>query len=95
MIIAGALHIMPDPVLAMQNIRRVLRPGGKLIAPTFARSGSAKESILERPMQWLGFRSWSTWSPQEYTAFLVENGWQILRSDVVPARFGVAYVVAQ
>lgn len=95
-IISNALHIMPNPVLALENIRRVLCEGGKLIAPSFVRYGNAKESILEKPMRWLGFRSWSTWSPAEYTTFLQENGWHITRSEVIPAKlFDIAFVVAE
>lgn len=94
-IISNALHIMPDPRAALGNIRRVLRSGGKLLAPAFVRFGGAKEGILEKPMQWLGFRSWSSWSPPEYEAFLRENGWQIIHSEIIPARFNVAFVVAR
>lgn len=94
-IIANALHIMPDPVLALQNIRHVLRQGGKLIAPTFMRSGTKKETMLEKPMQWLGFRSWTNWSQPEYLAFLRENGWIIQQCEVVPASFHITFVVAE
>ncbi len=34
-VIANALHIMPDPDKAMTEIRRVLKPEGLLFAPTF------------------------------------------------------------
>lgn len=34
-VIANALHIMPQPELALAEIRRVLKPGGTLYAPTF------------------------------------------------------------
>ena len=94
-IISNALHIIPDPKLALDNIRRVLKKDGKLIAPTFVRYGKYKESLLEKPMQWLGFRSWSTWSPTEYIKFLEENGWQIIESKVIHASFDIAFVVAQ
>ena len=94
-IISNALHIMPDPLAALANIRRVLRQGGKMVAPTFVHYGSKKDSILEKPMQWLGFRTWSSWSPTEYEKFLQENGWQIIHSKIIPARFDIAFVVAQ
>ena len=94
-IISNALHIMPDPIAALSNIRRVLRKGGKLIAPTFVRYGTKKDSVLEKPMQWLGFRSWSSWSPVEYETFLHENGWHILHSEIIPAGFDIAFVVAR
>ena len=66
-----------------------------MIAPTFVRYGGKKDSIMEKPMQWLGFRTWSSWSPVEYEAFLQKNGWQIIRSDIIPARFDIAFVVAE
>lgn len=94
-IIANALHIMPEPGLTLANIRRVLRPGGKLIAPNFVRQGGVKEQVLEKPMHWFGFRTVNDWSPQAYTAFLEEQGWHIRHSEVIPASFDIVYVVAE
>ena len=94
-IISNALHIMPDPIAALTNIRKVLKPGGKMIAPTFVHYAGKKDSIMEKPMQWLGFRTWSSWSPTEYEAFLLENGWYITCSEIIPAGFDIAFVIAQ
>ena len=43
-LIANALHVMPEPELALAEINRVLRTGGLLIAPNFVGHGTG--SIL-------------------------------------------------
>ena len=42
-IISNALHIMPDPVVVLNNISRVLKPNGILIAPSYSH-GHIRES---------------------------------------------------
>ena len=42
-VISNALHIMPEPEKALAEIRRVLKPGGILIAPTFMAVGSISD----------------------------------------------------
>ena len=44
-LIANALHVMPEPELALAEINRVLRTGGLLIAPNFVGHGTG---ILSR-----------------------------------------------
>ena len=39
-LIANALHVMPEPELALAEINRVLRTGGLLIAPNFVGHGT-------------------------------------------------------
>lgn len=40
-VISNALHIMPHPELALAEIKRVLKPGGILYAPTFVHGRGA------------------------------------------------------
>ena len=55
-IISNALHIMPEPEAALQNIRRVLKREGLLIAPTFTAAGSFFGRIKIRMMELTGFK---------------------------------------
>ena len=40
-IVSNALHIVPQPEKALAEIRRVLKDGGTLIAPTFTHAGNS------------------------------------------------------
>ena len=87
-IVANALHIVPEPEKALREIRRVLRDGGVLVAPTFTH---ADNSFLGKVkaffMKLAGFPLHSKWTSREYLAFLRENGWTVRKSTVLKASF--------
>ncbi len=93
-IIANALHIMPEPEKALREIRRVIKSGGKLFAPTFVRSERITERIMEKPMELFGFRTYSKWTYEGYINFIKENGWMIRDSQIIKASFPLAYIAA-
>ncbi len=75
-VISNALHIMPEPGKALAEIRRVLKPGGILIAPTFTAAGSLSGRMRIRLMELSGFKVFHKWTPKEYLDFLKENGFE-------------------
>ena len=84
-IIANALHIMPDPELALQQIRRVLRHGGVLYAPTFAqREGGAVKPWI-RLFSLFGFKTFNRWSAAQLTAMIESQGFSVVCSDLMDA----------
>jgi phosphatidylethanolamine/phosphatidyl-N-methylethanolamine N-methyltransferase len=64
-VIANALHIMPQPEKAATEMKRVLKDGGLLIAPTFTRE-SMKPKFTERLMEFFGFRTYSRWTHEAF-----------------------------
>lgn len=92
-IISNALHIMPEPERALCEIRRVLKPDGELIAPTFThgKMGFWKR-VLSKGMGAVGFHVEKKWTTEEYLAFLKENGWRVKNSRVLRASFPLTYV---
>ena len=94
-IIANTLHIMPEPEKALDEIRRILKPNGKLIAPTFIHAGNKKAAALSKLMSFTGFRAYHKWTQQSYHAFLEKNGFTIADFALLEASFPIAYVVAE
>jgi len=74
-IIANALHIMPDPDAAVSEIKRVLKPDGLLIAPTYLRE---KPSFKVKLMNLAGFKTMHSWTEETYLQFLENNGLEII-----------------
>ncbi len=85
-LIANALHIMPDPDKALKEIHRVLKPNGFLIAPTFVYDGYVnkfKVSMLEKA----GFKTFHKWKSAEYENFVEQRNFNIIENYVIRGDF--------
>lgn len=76
-VIANVLHVMPNPTLALQEIRRVLKPGGLLIAPTYIYDGNESRWWL-RLLEMFGFRTYNKWTSREFEAIVSNEGFNIV-----------------
>ena len=91
-IVANALHIVPEPEKALSEIRRVLKDDGVLIAPTFTHADNAFFGKVKAFfMKLAGFPLHSKWTSHEYLVFLRENGWTVQKSTVLKASFPLTY----
>ena len=78
-LIANALHIVPDPEKVLKEISRVLRTDGLLIAPNFVEhKGTAASRIWSGILRIAGVRFEHQWSAREYLDFLEEQGWKVI-----------------
>ena len=94
-IISNALHIMPSPEKALAEIRRVLKPDGILIAPTFTAAGSVFGRLKIWLMELSGFQVFHKWKPQEYLNFLKDNGFTVIDRAVYGGALALTYVEAK
>ena len=91
-IVSNALHIVPQPEKALAEIRRVLKDGGVLIAPTFTHAGNSFSGMVKAFfMKLAGFPLHSRWTNEEYLRFLRQNGWAVRKSAVLKASFPLTY----
>ena len=92
LIVSNALHIVPRPEKALAEIRRVLKDGGVLIAPTFTHAGNSfRGKVKAFFMRLAGFPLHSRWTSEEYLRFLRQNGWTVRKSVVLKASFPLTY----
>ena len=91
-IIANALHIVPDPEKVLLEIDRVLRPGGILIAPNFVEhKGTLMSRVWSGILRLAGVRFEHQWSAAEYLDFLEAHGWRVTFSREMAARIAMMY----
>ena len=91
-IVSNALHIVPQLEKAMQEIKRVLKDDGVLIAPTFTHAGNSFSGMVRAFfMKMAGFPLRSKWTSAEYLHFLSQNGWTVRKSAVLKASFPLTY----
>ena len=91
-VVSNALHIVPQPEKALQEIKRVLKDDGLLIAPTFTHADNSFSGRVKAFfMKLAGFPLHSRWTSGEYLNFLRQNGWTVRKSAVLKASFPLTY----
>lgn len=88
-VIANALHILPEPEKVMAEIHRVLKPGGLLLAPTFVHGEGIGFRVRTGLMKMIGFKVYHKWSAGEFAVFISEHGFVVkektdLGSNIAP-----------
>ena len=91
-LIANALHIMPEPERALMEIDRVLKDKGILIAPNFVNhNGGVVSRVWSGILKIAGIGFEHQWEAEEYRRFLEKNGWKVKNWKVMRARIPMAY----
>lgn len=82
-LISNALHIMPHPEKALEEIQRVLKPGGLLFAPTFIHGEGTGFRLRVRLMELVGFKTYYKWSAEEFVQYIEKCGFSVLEQKIM------------
>ena len=82
-VISNALHIMPEPEKAMQEIRRVLKKDGILYAPTFLWAEKKSSGLRKRLMSITGFKAYKEWNKENFCEFIADYGFTVVKVNLV------------
>lgn len=81
--IANALHIMPEPEKALSEIRRVLKKGGLLYAPTFVHGEGAAFAFRSGLIELFGFKAYIKPTNEEFAQFIGQHGFEVMEYDKI------------
>ncbi|MBP5748564.1 MAG: class I SAM-dependent methyltransferase [Treponema sp.] len=91
-IIANALHIIPNPEKALSEIDRVLNAKGILLAPNFIFREDGKKNLWQKILSLAGIKFAHDWSAEQYKSFLSQNGWSVTKEEILKGRIDLLYV---
>lgn len=95
-VIANALHILPEPEKVLHEIYRVLKPNGLLLAPTFVHGEGVGFRVRTGLMKLMGFKVYHKWSAREFAVFISEHGFAVTEQTAMGSNIApLCYLAAR
>lgn len=93
---ANALHVMDDPAQALSEFRRVLKPEGTLVAPTFLHGVDGFRRGLSRTLSLVSpFVAHTRFDLTSLQQTISAAGFEVIFAERLPGLFPLGYVVAR
>jgi len=94
-IVTNALHIMQKPQEALKEARRVLKPEGILIAPTYCHGQNIRSRIISRIIGLSGFKAYHKITIKQFCHFIEGSGFEIVKKQILKGNPPLVYLVAK
>ena len=89
---ANVLHLVPDLPGALAALRRVLKPGGRVIVPTFCHDETALSWVVSRALAVTGFPGQRRFTTKSLRQAVEAAGVRVTRVETLPGLIPVGYV---
>lgn len=89
---ANVLHLVPDLPSALAALRRVLKPGGLLVVPTFCHDETALSWVVSRALAVTGFPGHRRFTAKSLRQAVEEAGVRVTRTETLPGLIPIGYV---
>lgn len=93
-IAANVLHLVPDLERALASLRRVLRPGGILVAPTYLHRETLRAAVLSRLFALTGFPGARRFDARTLRDAVERAGFRVRRVETIPGPFPIGHIDA-
>lgn len=92
---SNVLHLLPDVERALEAMVRALRPGGRLIVPTYCHDQTALSRFTSRLMGLVGFPGQRRLTLDGLAATVAAHGLEVHRSVLLPGLLPIGFVSAR
>ena len=93
-VVAGnVIHLLPEPVKALRELERVVKPRGKIIIPTYINMSKGTETAATKFITLLGADFKRQFDLDSYKGFFEEKGYRNVQYQVVDGRMPCAIAV--
>ena len=93
MVAGNVIHLLPDPEKALHELERVVKPGGKIIIPTYINMSKETGTAAVKFIALLGADFKRQFNLDSYKKFFEEMGYTGVRYHVVDGRMPCAIAV--
>lgn len=92
---ANVLHLVPELEGALASLRRVLKPDGVLVAPTYLHKETLGASMLSRVFALTGFPGKRGFTARSLRDAIAAAGFRVAREEAIPGPFPVGFIEAR
>ena len=93
-VVAGnVIHLLPDPGKALSELKRVTKPGGKIIIPTYINMSKGSAGLAIKFIELLGADFKKQFDLGSYKKFFSDMGYQDVEYYVVDGRMPCAIAI--